>query len=168
VRNELKRQSDELVARQASMERMRADIARAQQEVLEIRLATEELWSRLCGTMAPAALTQSLAQIRLQLSERYRLARAELAEQKSELHALSARLAEQHQKLSRRREELHAWAHDQQVELERQAAQLATREQQFAEQEARYKRAREEWDSERFRLRQEIRRLLREHGRAAA
>jgi DNA repair exonuclease SbcCD ATPase subunit len=63
--HELKRQSDEMAARQTVLERMRADLARSQQESLEIRLATEELWARLSGTKAPAALTQSLAQIRL-------------------------------------------------------------------------------------------------------
>src|SRR5581483_8422106 len=65
VRQELKRQADELASRQSTLERMRGEVARSQQEALEIRLATEELWARLCGTMAPAALTQSLAQIRL-------------------------------------------------------------------------------------------------------
>ena len=89
-----------------------------------MRLATEELWARLCGTMAPAALTQSLAQIRLQLADEQRLARQELAEQKAEVQALSARLAEQHDKLAQEREELQNWAVQRQKELAQQAALL--------------------------------------------
>ena len=39
MRQELKRQADELASRQNTLERMRADVARSQQEALEIRLA---------------------------------------------------------------------------------------------------------------------------------
>ena len=100
----------------------------AQSEGLEMRLATEELWSRLCGTMAPAALTQSLAQIRVQLADEQRLARRELAEQKAEVQALSARLAEQHNKLAQERDELQSWAAERQKELAKQAALLGGRQ----------------------------------------
>jgi septal ring factor EnvC (AmiA/AmiB activator) len=147
------------------MEQMRADISRSQQEVLEIRLATEELWSRLCGSMAPAALTQSLARIRVELAQQHRLVRSELAEQKQEIQATSAQLAEQHQKLARRRDELQAWLDERQAELEKQAGALAAQEQRLAEERAELKRKRETWDSERFRLGQELRRLLRERGK---
>ncbi|HEV3136652.1 MAG TPA: hypothetical protein VGZ26_02090, partial [Pirellulales bacterium] len=124
ARHELQRQSDEMAARQTVLERMRTDLARAQQESLEIRLATEELWARLCGTMAPAALTQSLAQIRLKLAEEQRLTRADLAAQRAEVQALSARLAEQHHKLAQQRDDLQSWAIERQKELEKQAGLL--------------------------------------------
>ncbi len=165
---ELKRQSDELAARQAVLERLRADLARAQQEALEIRLATEELWARLCGTMAPAALTRSLAQIRLKLAEEQRLSRVELAEQKTEVLALSARLAEQHQKLAQRREDLQEWAKERQKELEKQAGLLVNGQRQIEEERDGFQEKTQEWQNERFRLQQEIRRLLRQLNRAEA
>jgi hypothetical protein len=161
LRQELKRQSDELAARQAALERMKADVGRAQQESLEIRLATEELWARLCGTMAPAALTHSLAQIRLKLAEDHRLARSELAQQKTDVQALSARLGEQHQKLARERDEFQTWARERQKELEEQAASLVAQQQRVEEQLAESNEQTRQWQSERFRLQQEIRRLLR-------
>jgi DNA repair exonuclease SbcCD ATPase subunit len=83
ARRELARQCDEVAARHAALEKLRADVFKWQQEALETRLATEELWSRLCGSMAPAALARSLAQIRLRLAENGSLARAELAQQKA-------------------------------------------------------------------------------------
>ncbi|MBI3837550.1 MAG: hypothetical protein HY288_06420 [Planctomycetia bacterium] len=168
ARHELKRQSDELAARQIVLERMRADVARSQQEALDIRLATEELWARLCGTMAPAALTQSLAQIRLQLAEEHRLTRVELAGQKAEVQALCARLAEQHQKLAQQREDLQTWATDRQKELEKQAGLLVTNQRQIDEERAGFKEKTQAWDNERFRLQQEISRLLRQLNRAEA
>ncbi len=165
IRHDLKRQSDELSARQAVIERMRADMSRSQQEVLEIRLATEELWARLCGSMAPATLTQSLAQIRLKLADEQRLARGELAQQKAEIQALSARLAEQHRKLAHRRDDVQAWANERQRDLEKQAGLLIAGQQQMAEERAAFKQASEAWQNERFRLQQEVRRLLRQLNR---
>jgi chromosome segregation ATPase len=160
MRRELKRRSDELTARHRALERMRSDIAKAQSEGLEMRLATEELWSRLCGTMAPAALTQSLAQIRVQLADEQRLARRELAEQKAEVQSLSARLAEQHDKLAREREELQSWAVERQNELAKQAALLVAGNERIEQERAEFKDQQAKWTSERFQLQAELRRLL--------
>jgi chromosome segregation ATPase len=165
TRRELKRQADDLTARQAALERMRADVARSQQDVLETRLATEELWARLCGTMAPAALTQSLAQIRLKLAEEQRMARSELSQQKAEIQALSARLAEQHQKLAQQRQDFQAWATERQRDLERQAGVLVAQQQHMDEQRAALADETAHWRSERFGLQQEIRRLTRQMSR---
>lgn len=166
IRRELKRRSDELTARHRALERMRSDIARAQSEGLEMRLATEELWSRLCGTMAPAALTQSLAQIRVQLADEQRLARRELAEQKAEVQTLSARLAEQHDKLAQEREELQNWAAERQKELARQAALLVAGNERIEHERAEFKDQQAKWTSERFQLQAEVRRLLGQLNRA--
>ena len=149
MRREMKRHSDELAARRGALERMRAEVARAQQETLEVRLATEELWARLCGTMAPAALTQSLARIRLKLADQQRLARAELVEQRAEVQALSARVAEQHQKLSANREEFQAWATERQQELEKQAGLLAAGEERLEQRLASWNQQQEQWQKSR-------------------
>ncbi len=165
ARAELKRQADELAARQQVLEQMRADMSRSQQEVLEIRLATEELWARLCGSMAPAALSRSLAQIRVQLAEQQQLVRSELAQQKQEIEALGDQLAEQHHKLAQRREAIEAWCDQRQRELVAQAERLQEQENRLAEERAEMAQQTEAWNNERFRLNQEIRRLLRERSR---
>ena len=141
---------------------MRSDVAETQRETLEIRLATEELWARLCGTMAPAALTQSLSQIRLKLAEQNRFVERDLAEQKSELHALSTRLAEQHEKLTRQKHELETWVQQRHEQIEQQAASLVAREQELDSQETAFSRREKAWQNERVGLQQEIRRLLRQ------
>src|SRR5262249_22474323 len=148
-------QADELAARHAALERLRTEVTRTQQETLEIRLATEELWARLCGTMAPAALTQSLAQLRLKLAEEQRIVRAEIAGQKAELQSLSARLTEQHQKLVHEREDLQTWSTQQHGELEKQARLLVAQQDQIDEERADFAQQKAEWQNERFRLQQE-------------
>jgi hypothetical protein len=166
IRRELKRRSDELTARHRALEHMRSEIAKAKGEGLEMRLATEELWARLCGTMAPAALTQSLAQIRLQLAAEQQLARQDLAEQKLEVQAISARLAEQHEKLSQEREALQSWAVDRQKELARQAALLVAGNERIEQERSSFKDQQVQWASERFQFQAEIRRLLSQSSRA--
>ena len=131
-----------------------------------MRLETEELWARLCGNMAPAALTQSLSQIRVQLADEQRLARKELAEQKGEVQAISAQLAEQHDKLAQEREELQSWATQRQKELAKQAALLVAGNERIEQQRAQFKDQQAKWTSERFELQAEIRRLLGQLNRA--
>jgi chromosome segregation ATPase len=168
ARRDLARQIDEVNSRQTSLERIRTDVARAQSEALEMRLATEELWARLCGTMAPAALTRSLAQIRLQLAEEGRLAREDLAQQKAEVQTLAARVAEQHSKLAKARADLQSWHLELQKQIENKAALLAKQEQQLEAERAALAASVAEWQNERFRLQQEARRLMRQLNQKAS
>jgi chromosome segregation ATPase len=161
TRQELKRQADDLAARSAALERMRGDVKRTQSEALELRLATEELWNRLCGSMAPAALTQSLAQTRLRLAEEYRLERSELAAEREEIQKLARQVARQHHKLVAEREEIQAWVKARHEELERYAGSLSAREREMDDRRAAFEDNAAAWRSERARLEQEIRRLLR-------
>ena len=161
---ELKRQETELNSRLAALETMRADVTRSQQEALELRLATEELWSRLSGTQEPAALMQSLGQIRLRLAEEFRLAKSELAAERNEIKQLAEQVAEQHQKTASRRGETQAWLNARLRELEHYAGRLASRERQLDEQRSALQTEKAQWQGERFRLEQEIRRLLRQGG----
>jgi hypothetical protein len=160
ARHELDRQTDELTARQEALERMRAEVARSQQEVLEMRLATEELWARLCGTMAPAALTQSLAQLRVRLADEHRLAREELARQKAEVQSIGGQVAERHARLVSERDELQNWFNRRQEEIEKQAAAIVRAQRKVDGQEAKLKEANADWIRERFDLHAELRRLL--------
>jgi hypothetical protein len=116
--------------------------------------------------MAPAALTQSLAQIRLKLAEEQRLARADIAQQRAEVESLANCLAEQHAKLARERENIQVWATQRQKELEKQASLLVAQQQQMEARLDAFNLQKQEWQSERFRLQQEIRRLMRQVDRA--
>lgn len=155
------RRSD-LDARRAAIKQLRDEVGHTQRETLELRLATEELWARLCGSMAPAALTQSLGQLRLKMAEQNRLAQGDLAEQRRELQGLAGKLTEQHNKLGGRRKELQQWHSQRMTEIEEQAATLAAREQELSRQQGEMQRLKRRHEEERRSYQQEIRRLLRE------
>ncbi len=159
-RQKLKRRRDDLDARRAALKQLRSDVTRTQRETLEMRLATEELWTRLCGTMAPAALTQSLAQLRVKLADQQRLAHQELAEQRAELEQLGRRLGEQHESLGKQKRELQEWVKRREEEIEEQAMRLVKREQSLDQQQTELKRLDKQWKHERHNYEREIRRLL--------
>jgi chromosome segregation ATPase len=101
----------------------------------------------------------------VQLAEQQKLVRSELAQQKFEIQELSLRLTEQHHRLAERRSAIERYSDQRQQELAAQAARLVEQEHQLNEQIAELNHERESWQDERFRLNQEIRRLLRERSR---
>lgn len=53
-RTRLRRRRDDFDARETALRQLRADLLRAQQQTIEMRLAAEELWARLRGKAAAA------------------------------------------------------------------------------------------------------------------
>jgi chromosome segregation ATPase len=131
ARNSLDERSAHLDRREETIEQVQADVARMHREALELRLATEQLWSQLSGVAAPAELAQSLARIQARLAEHQRLAEAGLAQKREELRSLAARLDERHLELSRQRADLTAWHASRHEELKTEAAQLAAQKQEL-------------------------------------
>jgi hypothetical protein len=155
----LRGRTDELDERQATLDQMQAEVTRTHREALEMRLATEQLWSQMGGKLSPEQLAESLRRLRAKLSDHFRLADEQLAAQKHELRELSARLDAQQQKLQVDRGELRGWAERRQEEIERQAAHLVAREQELDEQQAELKTEREKLARQRDDYEDEIRRL---------
>ncbi len=161
---ERKRQQTELANRAGALEALRADVLRAQQETLEMRLAIEELWSQLSERMPPAALAQSLGKVRLRLTEEFRLAKAELTAEKAKIKQLAEQVADQHHALAEKRQQLQGWLSGRLRDFEQLSAQLAERERQLDERRLAVESERSQWQAERFRLEQELRKLLRHGG----
>jgi chromosome segregation ATPase len=158
---DVKRQESDLANRTAALVGLRAEVQRTQQEALEMRLATEELWSQLSAQHAPESLAQSMAQIRLKLAEEFRLAKTELLKQRADIKQLAERLGQQHQKATEQRAQSQAWLNGRLQELEQYAGRIRTREQQVASERAALRAEQAQWQGEKFRLEQEIRRLTR-------
>ncbi len=165
-RAELERQSEQLDFRRAAVRREQDDLAATQRDLLEQRLAAEELWTRLSGSVPPAALAEQLARLRSRLTEQYRLSHDELAAQRHELEALRTDLAAEAERLRRQTSELRRWADARHEEIERQAAFLTQRDAELERQEARFRQEAQAWRQERFRMEQETRRLKAELRRA--
>ena len=84
----------------------------------------------------------------------------DLAAQREQLEAVGNRLSEQHEKVATQKKEFQLWAMRQREEFERQAAQLAARERDVEMTASRCKDLQQEWQTERRKYQQEIRRLL--------
>jgi chromosome segregation ATPase len=160
ARQLLRARDDHLQRRSAAVDQLRAEVMRAQRETLELRLATDELWAQLSGVVPPAALTQSLARLRGQLAEQYRLERTELAGQREQLELLAGRLSEQHDKLQRHRQEIETWTLDRRGEIEKHASRLAGREEELLRVQRQLDEKHQRLDEERRLYEAEIRRLL--------
>jgi DNA repair exonuclease SbcCD ATPase subunit len=142
-----------------ALAQLRAELQQMHRETLEIRLATEELWVQLSGAAPPAALTRSLGRIRTRLAEQYRLANAELGQQKKELESIRGQLAEQYEKLQKQKQQFEHWMACKQEESQEQASRLLAREEELRKQQAHFEEQSRGWQIERMQYAQEIRRL---------
>jgi len=158
-RQSLDRMAESLEQRRIAVESMQADVLRLHRESLEMRLATEELFSQLSGRMSAARLTQSLSQIRARLADHYRMQHEDLAEQKHEIQTLTQRLETKRKSVERRKAELQEWVANRCEEVETQAARLVAREQELESQQIFFEQARDDWEAERQALQREVRRL---------
>jgi hypothetical protein len=132
----LRRRGEQVDRSRAALQQMREDLRRTHRETLEVRLASEELWVQLSESAPAAVANRLLEQLRAKLADQYRLANAELAEQKEELLALREELAGLQQKLVHDRQEFHQWAARRQAEIERKSGELAARNARLDSREA--------------------------------
>ncbi len=159
-RQAIARETDRLEARRGELERLRDELREAQRETLEVRLATEELWSQLSGVVPAASLTRAIGRIRQRLTDQYRLAATEVEDQKRELESLRGRLQQHHDRLAKRQQDLQQWFERRQAELHEQAERLALREEELSQERAAVEGLRQGWHHDRCRLHGELRELL--------
>ena len=116
-----------------ALDELRCEVAALHRQSLEMRLIAEQLWGQVAGRMAPTELTQSVAKLRLKLSEQYRLELQMLVDQKRDLAAAAAKLNQQHQTLKLKRDEMQNWLAAREAEIEFQAGELLRREAELAQ-----------------------------------
>jgi septal ring factor EnvC (AmiA/AmiB activator) len=132
-RQGLRRRSEHLDRCRAALRRLHGELQQRHRETLEVRLAAEELWIQLAGSAPPAGLTLALERARSRLADQYRLAGAELLEQKQELESLRGELAAQCEAFTAQKKRYEQWAATRQQQLEIQARRLVAREQELEE-----------------------------------
>jgi chromosome segregation ATPase len=155
----LDRRSAHLDQVRAALDQLRSELNGVHRETLEIRVATEELWIQLSGTVPPAKLTRSLSQARAKLLDDYRSAGRQIEKQREELDTIRGELATEHDHFVRQKEQFENWARQQQQDLEAMAERLVGREQQLDRKEAQMSEQIHTLEVERLELCQEIRRL---------
>jgi hypothetical protein len=157
---QLDRREAELDVREAALEQLQSELRQTQREVLEMRLATEEVWAQLAGALAPASLSRSISQVRSRLADHYRQTLDEIAGRAERLELVRRDLVAQFEGLESQRAELHSWAERRLADVEAQAARLVAREQELDRQQQHFEQLESRWQLERADYQTEIRRLL--------
>ena len=163
-RRAVARRSERVDRSRAALEQLRGELGQLHRETLEIRLATEELSAQLSGVAPPAALIQSLGNIRNKLADHYRSAQSELRGRKEEIEALCAELVEQHQQLAEQKRQFDEWSAARQAENQQEAARLIACQRGLDRREAAIRQQAERWEIERLELQQELGRLRADRG----
>jgi chromosome segregation ATPase len=160
VRARLDARQQWIEGQKAGLDQVRNEALRLHRQSLEMRLMAEELWGQISGALAPAGVTQAIAQLRLKLADQYRDEEQQLAEQREELLRVSERITKQHEELDQFRAGLREWASARQAEIERQASTLVERELSLDAQQEEFRHAERQWQADRRRYEQQIRDLL--------
>ncbi len=158
-RESVRRRAEHVDQSRAALEQLRAELSGMHRETLEIRLATEELWAQLSSAAPPASLTKSLSGIRGKLADQYRIANAEIQEQKAELEAIRSQLAEQYEKVVLQKQRYDQWSQQHRKDAEADASRLAAREAELRQFEAKLHDRALQWQAQRLDYEQQIRRL---------
>lgn len=150
-----------LEQRHDAIQQMHQEVMQRHRESLEMRLAIEELWADLAGRNAPAALAQSLAQIRTKISDHFSIQSDYLDGQREEIQKQIELLQAKTTDLREQQQTVQQWTERQNKEVELQAARLVAREQELDCQTKKIGRREAEWEDQRRELQNEIRDILR-------
>jgi hypothetical protein len=164
----LNARQDWIERQKAGLEQVRSEILGLHRQSLEMRLIAEQLWSQITGRLTPADVTHAVAQLRLKLTEQYKLEEQHLDAKREELVALGERLTAQHAELKQLQAGLRDWTAARQSEIEEQAAALVQRELALDADEEQHRQAQHGWQSDRRRFEQQIRDLTAQLRSAAA
>lgn len=159
---------DWIERQKGSLEQARSEILGLHRQSLEMRLIAEQLWSQITGRLTPAEVTHAVAQLRLKLTEQYKLEEQHLDAKREELVVLGERITGQHAELKQLQAGLREWAAARQSEIEQQAAKLVQRELALDADEEQHRQAQHAWQADRRRLEQQIRDLTAQLRAAAA
>lgn len=144
----------------AGLEQVRDEALRLHRQSLEMRLMAEQLWAQVSGTLTPAELTQSIAQMRIKLAEQYRLEEQQLTARREELLKVGEAVSAQHAELEQLRTGIREWMQARQEEIERQASSLVERELALDSQQDAHRCAERQWQAARRGYEQQIRELM--------
>ena len=100
------RQSDELDRRRVAFEEFRDKVSQMHREALELRLAAEEVQAQLRASLGLEAASTAIEAARARLAGYFRDEVAELTRRRDELEWLAGDLAEEHDRLESRCEEM--------------------------------------------------------------
>ena len=120
------------------------------QDTLEIRLSTEELWVSLSRSAAPDALKRSIAAIREKFAYQYQKIREQLDRKKAELTAYRDNIARQIHNLQLKKEAIEQSIDEQSIQLAQKRQLLEQKENQLKLKEAQLLERIQNWQIEKM------------------
>ena len=155
----------ELETRRAAIEELHGGLILAQQELLQERLALEELVAEFGGRINSTRFTEAQLRGRQKLAELYRHQTEQLLAERLKLEELAERLPIEQRRLQAQRVELEQWMADRQDDLGGLTARLSAREQELEQIAAQLEDESRRWSRERLDYERDLRCLLTELGR---
>lgn len=155
----------EIETRRAAIEELHGGLILAQQELLQERLALEELVAEFGGRINSTRFTEAQLRGRQKLAELYRHQTEQLLDERMKLEELAERLPLEQRRLQAQRVELEQWMADRQDDLSGLTARLSAREQELEEIAAQLEDESRRWSRERLDYERDLRCLLTELGR---
>ena len=161
LRQALQDHKADLDKREQHLQSLHDQITELHRESLELRVATEHIWTDFRGHMPDEELAHSLAQHRAKLADHYKIANDELCRRREVLHQLQQHLSQQDEQLRRERLDMQMWIDRQRNEVEAKSATITAREFEFERREAELQRQSITWQKQREDYRHEIEQLSR-------
>lgn len=158
-RTRLEKRSETLDQRQQVVEQMYDEAQGIHRAALETRLIGEQIWSRLGSAAESYDVDKTVATLRAQLAENFRLAEQSSIEREHQLQEIATRLAAKDEQLRKKRDELQLWLGRRRQEIEEQAARVVARERELDRCNRSHAAECAQWQDERQRLLETIRQL---------
>ena len=159
MRRAIEENKVDLEKRERHLQSLHDQITELHRESLELRVATEQVWTDFRGHMPDEELAKSLAQHRAKLTDHYKLANDELCRRREVLHQLQQHLGRQGEQLRRERLDMQMWIDRQRNEVDAKSASITVREFEFERREAELQRQSITWQKQREDYRHEIEQL---------
>lgn len=168
-RAELRRQQDlltlhaeNLEARRARLDHLRAELEETHRSTLEMRMAVEEAWAQLCQSSGTEAARQRVEMARNAFAEYYRHLQESLAVHRAELVEGQQAFQKQREEFAVERQTLALWMSERDDALRTWEDDLRQEADQLGLREAAWRVARDRWNQEKIGAEEIIRDLLRQ------
>ena len=138
-------------------EQARQNLMKLNQDTLEIRLSTEELWVSLSRSAAPDALKKSIAAIREKFAYQYQKIREQLDKKKAELTAYRDDIARQIHSLQLKKEAIEQSIDEQSIQLAQKRQLLEQKENQLKLKETQLLERIQNWQIEKMDFQRSLR-----------
>lgn len=145
-----------IAQRERDVEKVHDRIVEMHRDAVELRLATEQLWSSMSDHLTDEEIANNLAQLRTKLNDHYQLAHDETVRRSQDLQQYRQQLDERDSQMRTQRRDLQLWIDRQKNEIEARSAELSLQEVELQHREADFQKQNILWQQQRDEYRNQI------------